>query len=83
MRRQNLEALFDAWESELALLFEATPGIEEFWQHWREREAVIEQLVTPERAALAAAAFARLLTLAQAHGYGQRPATRRPPPMLE
>lgn len=73
MPHRNLDTLFAAWEGELVLLFEAKPGIEEFWQHWHEREAVIERLVTPELAAFADAAFDRLLTLAEAHGYGRRP----------
>ncbi|ASR42096.1 hypothetical protein BEN78_00365 [Xanthomonas citri pv. mangiferaeindicae] len=73
MPHRNLDTLFAAWEGELVLLLEAKPGIEEFWQHWHEREAVIERLVTPELATFADAAFGRLLRLAEAHGYGRRP----------
>ncbi|UNK41398.1 hypothetical protein MNO14_10455 [Luteimonas sp. S4-F44] len=73
MPHRNLDTLFSAWEGELALLLEAKPGIEEFWQHWREREAVIERFVTPELAVFADAAFDRLEALAEAQGYGSRP----------
>ncbi|KLI98391.1 hypothetical protein [Luteimonas sp. FCS-9] len=66
--------MFDAWEEELALLFEARPAIEEFWHYWREREEAIEGLVTPDQAAFVDAAFDRLMALAEAHGYCRLPA---------
>ncbi|KLJ01639.1 hypothetical protein [Luteimonas sp. FCS-9] len=77
MPRRTPADLFDAWEAELALVFEADPSAEEFWSYWHEREEVVERLARPVDSAFVDAGLARLTAIAEAQGY-RRPSAALP-----
>lgn len=69
MPTRNLSNLFAGWEGELKLLIDTGPTQDEFWSYWAEREAAVEQLVTPELEPQFETELERLFAIAEAHGY--------------
>ncbi len=75
---RNLANLFAGWERELQFLLETGPTHNELWDYWREREEAVERLALSEEQATIDAAFERLFSIAESHGYVRIPDLSRP-----